>query len=81
MLAKLLQPENAELPMLVTLLGTDTLLSRLHCSKALLPMCTTPFGICTESSVPQLLNAPSAMHFVSAFTANAPTTELFTEIR
>ena len=48
MVVKPLQPENALLPIEVTLLGMTTEAKMLHPSKALLPMEVTSLGISME---------------------------------
>ena len=53
-LVRPLQPENALLPMLVTLLGMITDVKLLQPENAELPIEVTPFGIVTEVRLEQL---------------------------
>ena len=52
MLVKSLQNQNAESPILVTLLGIVMLVNFSHPENALFPILVTPYGITTVSSSP-----------------------------
>ena len=58
---KLLQPENAEFPMLVTLSGMSIINRKRESSNALSPMLTTLFGITTLEREQQPENAQISM--------------------
>jgi hypothetical protein len=59
---RLLQPEKAELPMLVTLLPMVTEVRLLQPEKAELPMLVTLFGMMKELRFVQLVNAHFPMY-------------------
>ena len=61
-LARLLQPENAELPMLVTLSGIVILSKLLQPENAELPMLVTLSGISILVRLLQLWNSPLPIH-------------------
>ena len=58
---RLMQPEKAILPILVTLLGIVTLVKLLHPESALRPILTTPLGIFTLIKRLHNKNAPPPM--------------------